>query len=79
MFLNEVCELLVNALLKLYSNSYGRSIYLSDYAWKMFLIQFKLPPQTFLFYLQVANMENAAINSNKCLATFPLGYFLLIA
>ena len=66
---------LVNVVLKWHINSRGRNIYLSDDLLVMILIQFEVLPQTFLFYLQVANMVNFFLRSHKLLAIFTLGFF----
>ena len=75
----EVYEVPVNVLLKLHSNSCGRNINFSDDAWSIIFIQFEVPSQTFLLYLQVANMVNFVLNSHRLLAILPLCYFFLIA
>ena len=75
----EVYEVLVNVLLKLYSNVCGGNIRLSDDVWVMVLIHFEILSQPFPFYLQVSNMVNIFLHSHKFLSIFPLGYFIFIS
>ena len=69
----EFYEVLVNVILKLHINSFGRNINLSDDVWVTILIQFEVLSQPFPFYLKVAYMVIVVLHSHKVLDVFRLG------
>ena len=71
----EVYGILVNAILKLHSNSCGNNINLYNDVWVKIFIQFEVLLQPCCFYLQVSNVVNVVLYSHKLLSFSPLSTF----